>query len=145
MLSESLKGLSASESGSSGTTLIFFSTTGMVSLVTVHSEVTRLFFLFSFASVLGGVTVTAEEGPAAVAPWGGPPPFEALTNFLHMQDESPQRLACGESLMTRPLLGWLLRAGPWQDGYACSEVGPGWLPSHTKCIVAIGPVVGRDS
>ena len=79
--SESLKGPSASESGDSGTTLALFPTKGMVSLVTVHLGVTRLFFFLFFASILGGVTVAAEEGPAAVALWGGPPPFEALTNF----------------------------------------------------------------
>ena len=79
--SESLKGSSASESGDSGTTFVLFSTTGMVSLVTVQLGVACLFFLFFFASVLGGVTVAAEEGPAAVALWSGPPPFEALTNF----------------------------------------------------------------
>ena len=47
--------------------------------------------------------------------------------------------------MARPLVGWLLRVGPWQDGYTCDGVGPGWLLSHTKCAVAIGPVVGKDS
>ena len=46
--------------------------------------------------------------------------------------------------MARPLVGWLLWVGPWQDGYACDGVGPGWLLSHTKCA-AIGPVVGKDS
>ena len=27
------------------------------------------------------MTITAEEGPAVAAFWGGPPPFEALMNF----------------------------------------------------------------
>ena len=53
----------------------------MVSLVTVHLGVTCLFFFLFFASVLGGVTIAAEEGPADVALWGEPPPFEALMNF----------------------------------------------------------------
>ena len=81
MQSESLKGPSASELGDSGTTFVLFSTTGMVSLVTMHLGVTCLFFLFFFASVLGGVTVAAEEGPAVAIFWGGPPPFKALMNF----------------------------------------------------------------
>ena len=42
-------------------------------------------------------------------------------------------------------MGWLLQVGPWQDSYTYGEVSPGWLPSHTKCTVAIGPVVGKDS
>ena len=79
--SKSLKGPSASESGESGTTLGLFSTTGMVSLITVHLGVACLFFFLFFTSVLGGVTIAAEEGPAVAAFWGGPPPFEALTNF----------------------------------------------------------------
>ena len=77
MRSESLKEPSASESGDSGTTFVLFSTTGMVSLVTVHLGVAHLFF----ASVLGVVTIVAEEGPAVAASWDGPPPFEALTNL----------------------------------------------------------------
>ena len=79
--SESLKGPSASESGDSGTTFVLFSTTGMVSLVTVHLGVAHLFFFLFFTSVLGGVTVAAEEGPAVAVSWGGPPPFEALMNL----------------------------------------------------------------
>ena len=86
--SESLKGPSASESGDSGTTFFLFSTTGMVSLVTVHLRVARLFFFLFFTSVLGGVAVVAKEGPAVVAFWAGPPPFEALMNFPHVRDES---------------------------------------------------------
>ena len=70
--SESLKGPSASESENSGTTFSLFSTTGMVSLVTVHLGVARLFFFLFFASVLGGVAIVAKEGPAVVAFWGGP-------------------------------------------------------------------------
>ena len=54
---------------------------GMVSLVTVHLGVTHLFFFLFFASILGGVTIVAEEDPAVVALWGGHPPFEALMNF----------------------------------------------------------------
>ena len=53
----------------------------MVSLVTVHLGVACLFFFLFFASVLGGVTIVAGEGPAVVTLWGGPPPFEALVNF----------------------------------------------------------------
>ena len=79
--SESLKGPSASELGDSGTTFVLFSTTGMVSLVTVHLGVAHLFFFLFFASVLGGVAIVAEEGLAVMAFWGGPPPFEALMNF----------------------------------------------------------------
>ena len=76
--SESLKGPSASESGDSGTTFFLFSTTGMVSLVTVHLGAAHSFFFLFFTSVLGGVTIVAEKGPAVVAFWGGPPPFKAL-------------------------------------------------------------------
>ena len=65
----------------SETIFVLFSTTGMVSLVTVHLGVARLFFFLFFASVLGGVAVVAKEGLAVVAFWGRPPPFEALTNF----------------------------------------------------------------
>ena len=79
--SESLKGPSASESGDSGTTLVFFSTTGMVLLVTVHLGVACLFFFLFFASILGGVAIAVEEGPAVAAFWGGPPPFETLMNL----------------------------------------------------------------
>lgn len=77
--SESLKGPSASESGDSEITFLFFSGAGTVSLVTVHLGVVH-FFLF-FTSVFGGVTIVVEEGPAVAAFWGEPPPFEALTKF----------------------------------------------------------------
>ena len=53
----------------------------MVSLVTVHLGVAPLFFFLFFASILGGVTIAAEEGPADVILWGGPSPFEVLANF----------------------------------------------------------------
>ena len=53
----------------------------MVSLVTVHLGVTRLFFFLFFTSILGDLTVAAEEGLTVAAFWGGPPPFEALTNL----------------------------------------------------------------
>ena len=62
MQSESLKGPSASESGDSENTLGFFSTDGMVSLVTVHLGIVRLFFLCFYPSVLG-VLVAEVEGP----------------------------------------------------------------------------------
>ena len=60
--SESLKGPSASESGDSENTLGFFSTDGMVSLVTVHLGIVRFFFRCFFPSVLGGVFVAEVEG-----------------------------------------------------------------------------------
>ena len=51
----------------------------MVLLVTVHLGVVCFFFLHFFASVLGGVTVTAEEGLVVAESWDVPPPFGALT------------------------------------------------------------------
>ena len=61
--SESLKGPSASESGDLENILGFFSTDGMVSLVTVHLGIVCFFLLCFFPSVLGGVFVTEVEGP----------------------------------------------------------------------------------
>ena len=61
--SESLKGPSASESGDLENTFGFFSTDGIVSLVTVHLGIVRFFFLCLFPSVLGGDSVTEVEGP----------------------------------------------------------------------------------
>ena len=79
--SESLKGPLASESGDSEITFLFFFGVGTVSLVTVHYGVVHFFFFLFFTSVLGGVTIVVEEGPAVAAFWGEPPPFEALTKF----------------------------------------------------------------
>ena len=79
--SESLKGPSALESGDSENTFGFFSTDGMVSLVTVHLGIIRFFFFRLFASVLGGATVAEVEGPVVAASWGGPPPLGALVSY----------------------------------------------------------------
>ena len=115
--SESLKRPSASESGDSGTTLGLFSTTGMVSLVMVHLGVAHLFFFLFFTSVLGGVTIAAEEGPAVAAFWGGPPPFEALMNFppsvgrvaeeVGRKEELGSSTLGGLAAVGRPLASWL--------------------------------------
>ena len=79
MWSESLKGPSASESGDSEISFIFFSGGLMVSLVTVRLVILRFFFLL--VSVLGDVVAVDGEGPVVAVPGVGPRPFEALTNF----------------------------------------------------------------
>ena len=63
--SESRKGPSASESGDSEVSFLFFSGELTVSLVTVHLTAFR--FLFFLISVLGVVVAVDEEALAAVA------------------------------------------------------------------------------
>ena len=77
MWSESLKGPSASESGDSEISFLFFSGGLTVSLVTVHLVI----LCFFLVSVLGDVVTVDREGPVVVVPGVGPPPLEALTNF----------------------------------------------------------------
>ena len=75
--SESLRGPSASKSGDSETSFLFFSGELTVSLVTVHLAAFRFFFFL--ISILEEV-VMADEG-AVIVPGVGPLPFEALTNL----------------------------------------------------------------
>ena len=77
--SESLKDPSASESGDSETSFLFFSRELTVSLVTVRLAAFRFFFFL--ISILGEVVTVDEEGPAVMVPGVEPSPFEALTNF----------------------------------------------------------------
>ena len=79
MRSESLKGPSASGSGDSEISFLFFSGRLTVSLVTVRLVILRFFFFL--VSVLGDVAAVDGEGPVVVVLGVGPPPLEALTNF----------------------------------------------------------------
>ena len=78
MQSESLKGPSASGSGDSEISFLFFFGGLTVSLVTVRLVILRFFFL---VSVLGDVAAVGGEGLVVVVLGVGPPPLEALKKF----------------------------------------------------------------
>ena len=49
------------------------------------------------------------------------------------------QLACEREEVTWPLEDWQSREGLMKGEYASDGVLLGWLPSHTRCAVAIDP------
>ena len=83
---KSLKGPSASESGDSEISFLFFSGKLTVSLVTVHLAALRFFFFF--ISILGEVVTVDEEGLAVTVPGVEPSPFNKFSPVTRVNRHS---------------------------------------------------------